>query len=76
MSQEMPATGGACSLTPQNDVDAGKDGSQLSGWQASDKFRQHRFVDCDNQCNIGHRLTIQTCVTGQQPDIPRGVGPF
>ena len=49
MSQEMPATGGARSLTPQNDVDAGKDGSQLSGWQASEKFRQHRVVDCDNQ---------------------------
>jgi hypothetical protein len=36
-------------LTSQNNVDAGEYGGQLFGWQSSDLFRQHRFIDRDNQ---------------------------
>ena len=45
----VPNKNGPSSLPPQNNVDAGKDGSKKIGWQSSDEFRQHRFVDRDNQ---------------------------
>ena len=45
----VPNKNGPSSLPPQNNVDAGKDGSKMLGWQSSDEFRQHRFVDRDNQ---------------------------
>ncbi len=49
ISYLVPNKNGPSSLPPQNNVDAGKDGSKKIGWQSSDEFRQHRFVDRDNQ---------------------------